>query len=81
MTPEERNNFIKKIGFLTVFSVGATMGFWGIIISNISDKIIKTPLGFAPLSLKNIIRTSTLTGSIYLCWGIFGAWVMSVEQK
>ena len=59
--------------YLGTFFFGASVGFWGIIFSNISYKLTKTPLGFAPISLKKLIKTSMLTGSIVLVWTLITA--------
>ena len=53
------------IGF---FTFGASMGFWAHIISSISNRLFKIPLGFAPIGLVNIIKTSLTTGSVVLIW-------------
>ena len=82
MNEKQEEELIKKISIILVAtSVGGIIGFFSNLISSLSNRLFKIPLGFAPLSLGNLIKSSLLCGVVFYVWGLIGAWFVRRENE
>ena len=64
--------------YLKMAGYGAVFGISTSVISGLSNELIRQPLGFSPLSIKNLLKVGVLSGgtlgtafAIDDKWGIF----------
>ena len=48
--------------YLKVSGLGAAFGITTSVLSGISNELVKTPLGFSPLTLKNVLKVGVVSG-------------------
>ena len=60
---------INAKGYLKLAGYGAGFGITTSLLSGLSSALIKAPLGFSPLTLKNVLKVGALSGGAAV--GIF----------
>ena len=49
-------------GYLKIAGYGAGCGITTSLLSGLSNALVKAPLGFSPLTLKNLLKVGVLSG-------------------
>ena len=49
-------------GYLKIAGYGAGFGITTSLLSGLSNALVKAPLGFSPLTLKNVLKVGVLSG-------------------
>ena len=52
-------------GYLKLMGMGAAFGITTSLLSGLSNEVVKQPLGFSPLSLKNLLKVGALSGGTF----------------
>ena len=60
---------ISAKGYLKLAGYGAGFGITTSLLSGLSNALVKAPLGFSPLNLKNVLKVRVLSGGTTV--GIF----------
>ena len=65
---------IEAKGYLKVAGYGAGFGITTSALSCISHKLLNAPLGFSPLTLKNVLKVGVLSGGT-------AAGIVAIDEK
>ena len=62
---------VEKYAKWQTFGTGAAVGLVGSTISMLSNEIIRTPLGFSPMSIKKVVKVGLVSGlsTMGVMWG------------